>query len=191
MEDRDLLTRIQSGDEGAYDTVFRTWYPVLVRVAAALLRDEDAAEETAQDVMYELWRRRHLIEAGGTIRAYLLRAVRNRALNRLRHLRVRRDTERDVAALYDEPATADQPIVAKELRDAAQTALAELPPRCREIFELSRVDGLRYAEIAEALGISQKTVEAQMGKALKIFRERLAPWLPAGSRVAKGDPSHS
>jgi RNA polymerase sigma-70 factor (ECF subfamily) len=177
MEDRELLARIQAGDEGAYDTVFRTWYPVLVRVAAALLRDHDAAEEVAQDVMYELWRRRHVIGADNTLRAYLLRSVRNRALNHLRHLRVRRDSERDVAALYDEPVTADQPIVAAELETAVRQALLELPPRCREVYELSRVDGLRYAEIAEALGISQKTVEAQMGKALRIFRERLRPWM--------------
>lgn len=177
MEDRELLARIHAGDEAAYDTVFRTWYPVLARVAAALLRDTDVGEEVAQEVMYELWRRRQVVDASSTLRAYLLRAVRNRSLNRLRHQRVRRDAERDIEALYDEPVTADQPIVARELRDAAQAALIELPPRCREIFELSRVDGLKYAEIAEALGISQKTVEAQMGKALRIFRERLSTWL--------------
>ena len=178
MDDRDVLRRIQAGDEGAYDAVFRTWYPVLVRVASALLREQDAAEEVAQEVMLELWRRRNLIDAAVSLRAYLLRSVRNRSLNHLRHLRVRRQTESDVEALYDAPIGSDQPIVAKELAEAVQIALNELPPRCREVFELSRVQGLRYAEIAEALDISQKTVEAQMGKALRIMRERLAPWLP-------------
>lgn len=180
MDDRELLLRIQAGDEGAYDTVFRTWYPVLVRVGGAVLRDADAAEEVAQEVMLELWRRRHLVDAGVSLRGYLLRSVRNRALNHLRHLRVRRDTEPAVEALYTAPVGADQPIVAKELSDAVQVALRELPPRCREVFELSRVHGLRYAEIADALDISPKTVEAQMGKALRILRDRLAPWLPAG-----------
>jgi RNA polymerase sigma-70 factor (ECF subfamily) len=179
MEDRELLQRIQAGDEGAYDSVFRTWYPVLVRVAGVLLRDADASEEVAQEVMLELWRRRHLLDTGVSLRAYLLRAVRNRSLNHLRHLRVRRETESDVEALYDEPTGSDQPIVARELAEAVQVALRELPPRCREVFELSRVHGLKYAEIANALDISQKTVEAQMGKALKIMRERLAAWLPA------------
>ncbi len=182
MDDRELLQRIQAGDEGAYDTAFRVWYPVLVRVATALLREVDAAEEVAQDVMLELWRRRAVMDAGVSLRAYLLRSVRNRALNHLRHLRVRRDTETEVEALYDAPIGADQPIVAKELSEAVQLALRELPPRCREVFELSRVNGLRYAEIAEALGISQKTVEAQMGKALRIMRERLAAWLPDAAR---------
>lgn len=177
MEDGDLLRRIQSGDEGAFDTVFRAWYPTLVRVAAALLRETDAAEEVAQEVMIELWRRRHVVSADVSLRPYLLRAIRNRALNHLRHLRVRRDTETDVEATYDAPIATDQPIVATELSQAAEAAVRELPPRCREVFELSRVHGLKYAEIAETLGISQKTVEAQMGKALRIMRERLAPWL--------------
>jgi RNA polymerase sigma-70 factor (ECF subfamily) len=177
MEDPGLLRRIQSGDEGAYDAAFRTWYPVLVRVAAAIVKDVDAAEEVAQDVMVQLWRRRHVLDATLSLRAYLLRSIRNRALNQLRHARVRRDSAADVEALYDEPAGSDQPVVAGELTDAVHIALRELPPRCREIFELSRVDGLKYSEIAEALGISPKTVEAQIGKALRILRIRLAEWL--------------
>ncbi|MEX2179483.1 MAG: RNA polymerase sigma-70 factor [Gemmatimonadaceae bacterium] len=182
MDDRELLGKVRSGDAAAYDVVFRAWYPVLVRVAAALLRDTDAAEEVAQDVMYELWRRRGLMAADMSLRAYLLRSVRNRSLNQLRHLRVRRDSAVEVEALYDAPLGADQPIVAQELADAVNIAMSELPPRCREVFELSRRHGLRYAEIAEALDISQKTVEAQMGKALRVMRTRLAPWLDGSGR---------
>jgi RNA polymerase sigma-70 factor (ECF subfamily) len=183
MDERALLQKIQAGDEGAYDSAFRAWYPVLVRVATALLHDPDAAEEVAQDVMVELWRRRHLLDANVTLGAYLLRSVRNRSLNHLRHLKVRKRSESDVEALYDAPIATDQPIVATELAEAARHAVAGLPPRCREIFELSRVHGLRYAQIAEALDISPKTVEAQMGKALKILRERLAAWLPGGGAI--------
>ena len=68
-------------------------------------------------------------------------------------------------------------LVDEEMDVAVRQAVAELPERCREVFELSRVRGLRYAEIATALEISVKTVEAQMGKALRLLRERLAPWL--------------
>lgn len=183
MDDPALLQKIQAGDEGAYDSAFRAWYPVLVRVASALLRDRDAAEEVAQDVMVELWRRRHALDADVSLGAYLLRSVRNRALNQLRHLRVRKESESEVVALYEAPVGADQPIVAQELAAAAKQAFDQLPPRCREVFELSRIHGLRYAQIAEALDISQKTVEAQIGKALKIMRERLAAWLPRGDRL--------
>jgi RNA polymerase sigma-70 factor, ECF subfamily len=178
MDDRELLDKIKAGDEGAYDQVFRQWYAVLVRVAVALVKDTDAAEEVSQDVMHELWRRRGMLDADVPLRGYLLRSVRNRALNHLRHLRVRRETEGDVEALYEAPVTADQPTAARELFEAFQAAFNDLPPRCREVFELSRVHGLKYAEIAESLGISQKTVEAQMGKALRVLRERLRGWLP-------------
>ena len=149
----------------------------------ALVRDPDAAEEVAQDVMHELWRRRDSLDAAVSLRAYLLRSIRNRSLNHLRHLRVRRESETEIEALYDSPLPADQPIIARELADAVQIAFEDLPPRCREIFELSRIHGLKYAEIAQSLGISQKTVEAQMGKALRVMRERLAPWLPKGDTL--------
>jgi RNA polymerase sigma-70 factor (ECF subfamily) len=177
MDDGELLRRIQAGDEAAYDTAFRAWYPVIVRVAAAVLRDEDAAEEVAQEVMVQLWQRRHVVDVDTPLKAYLLRAVRNRSLNHIRHLKVRRDAEPDVELTYNAPLSADMPSGAKELAAAAKLAVSQLPPRCREIFELSRIDGLKYSEIAEALDISQKTVEAQMGKALRILRERLAEWL--------------
>jgi len=178
MDDRELLEKLRSGDEGAYDAVFREWYPALVRLAQSMVRDSDVAEEVAQDVMHELWRRRTLLESDVSVRAYLLRSVRNRALNQLRHRRVRRESEHDVEALYREPVASDQPVVARELAEAVQQVFNELPPRCREVFALSRVHGLKYAEIATALGISQKTVEAQVGKALRVMRERLAAWLP-------------
>lgn len=183
MEDQELLAKVKAGEEGAFDEVFRLWYPTLVRVAAALVHDHDAAEEVAQDVMHELWRRREALDSSVSLRAYLLRSIRNRSLNHLRHLRVRRESETEIEALYDAPLRADQPIIAKELADAVQVAFEDLPPRCREIFELSRIHGLKYAEIAESLGISQKTVEAQMGKALRVMRERLAPWLPKGETL--------
>jgi RNA polymerase sigma-70 factor, ECF subfamily len=151
--------------------------------ASALLHDSDAAEEVAQDVMVELWRRRHAMEADVSLGGYLLRSVRNRSLNHLRHMRVRKQTEPEVQALYESPVGSDQPIVAQELAAAVTQALAELPPRCREIFELSRIQGLKYSQIAEALDISPKTVEAQMGKALKVLRERLRAWLPKGDEL--------
>src|SRR5205823_4719467 len=119
----DVLHKLQAGDEGAYDAVFREWYPTLVRVATALVQDVDMAEEVAQEVMLELWRRKHVLDRDLSLKAYLLRSVRNRALNRLRHLRVRRDSEGDVEALYDEPVASDQPVIARELSDAIAVAM--------------------------------------------------------------------
>jgi RNA polymerase sigma-70 factor, ECF subfamily len=180
VDERELLGRIRLGDEDAFDAIFRAHYPPLVGMAEGMLRSRAIAEEVVQDVMLELWRRREELPIEESLRAYLFRATRNRALNHLRHVRVERRGEPDaIAATVDLP-TAPTALVEEEIDTALREAVAGLPERCREVFELSRVHGLRYAEIAGALGISVKTVEAQMGKALRILRERLAPWLPAG-----------
>ena len=186
MNDRELLERIRRGDEGAFDDVFRAHYAPLVGVAEAMLRSRAAAEDVVQDVMLELWRRREALPVQESLRAYLFRATRNRALNQLRHGRVERRSEPHVAGATADPPRAPASLVEEEIDAALNEAVNGLPERCREVFELSRVHGLRYAEIAGTLGISIKTVEAQMGKALRILRERLAPWLPgdadAGAR---------
>lgn len=178
MSDADLLTRLRAGDHGAFDACFRHWYPAAVRAGARLLRDEAQAEEVAQEVFLELWRRREALADGVSIGGYLLQAVRNRALNHLRHLKVRQRTEGTVEQLLEPVPHADAGADARELRLAIAAAVAELPPRTREVFLLSRERNLKYAEIAELLGVTVKAVEANMSRALKQLRERLAPFLP-------------
>ena len=183
MEERELLDRLRRGDDAAYEAIFRQWYAPLVATTAGLLRDRAPAEELVQDVMLELWRRRETLTLEQSLRAYLFQASRNRALNYLRRQRVETRGEPTIAAAMPTPAQADNEVREDELRVAIQAAIGGLPDRCREVFELSRIQGLKYTEIATALGISVKTVEAQMGKALRVMREKLAPWLPAGGTL--------
>ena len=183
MSDLDLLERLRAGDEQAFDTIFRTWYPALVRLAERMLRDRGVAEEIAQDVMLELWRRKDRLQAEGSPQAYLFQSTRNRALNHLRHLRVEQQAVPHLAGDSPSSPSASHELVNAEIQEALRTAIGDLPPRCRQVFELSRVRGLRYAEIAQTLGVSVKAVEAQMGRALKSLRERLAPWLPEGREM--------
>ena len=186
MDDRALFERLRQGDQGAFDTLFRSWYAPLVRVAESLLYDRGAAEEVVQDVMLELWRRREEIVLQQPPRAYLIQATRNRALNHLRRLKVEKRGEPRAAEQLSSPRQPDSHLTEAELDRAIRLAIAELPTRCREVFELSRVQGLKYTEIAEAMGISVKTVEVQMGKALRILRDRLQPWLPKGRSPTHG-----
>lgn len=183
MDERDLVVRLRGGDETAYDAIFRQWYAPLVATTTALLRDRGPAEEVVQDVMLELWRRREGITFETSLRAYLFQATRNRALNYLRRQRVEARGEATIAAGMPTPEPADSEAREGELNVAIQEAIAGLPDRCREVFELSRIRGLKYAEIATELGISIKTVEAQMGKALRVMREKLAPWLPEADGI--------
>jgi len=174
-----LLERIRAGDSDAFDAVFRANYAALVGSAERILGRRDVAEEIVQDVMLELWRRRETLAVEDSLRGYLFRATRNRSLNHLRHGAIEKRAEPELAANRAESgSSAHAALVEEEIEVAVKRAVADLPARCREVFELSRVHGLRYAEIATTLGISVKTVEAQMGKALRLLRERLAQWLP-------------
>jgi RNA polymerase sigma-70 factor (ECF subfamily) len=183
MDERELLDRLRRGDDAAYEAIFRQWYAPLVATTAALLRDQGPAEEVVQDVLLELWRRRESLHFEQSVRAYLFQAARNRALNYLRRERVEARGEPTIAATLPTPEQADAEVRESELNIAIQEAIAGLPDRCREVFELSRIQGLKYSEIATELGISVKTVEAQMGKALRVMREKLAPWMPDGGSL--------
>jgi RNA polymerase sigma-70 factor (ECF subfamily) len=178
-----LTERLRAGDESAFDELFREWYAPLVRVARGIVRSKAIAEEVVQEAMLELWRHRERLDADGSVQAYIMRSTKNRALNYVRHERVR-DRAAPLLSLEQGHATrAMDDVVGEEIGRAARQAVAALPERTREVFELSRVTGLKYAEIAESLGISIKTVEAQMGRALRHLREQLAPWLPGGDRL--------
>ena len=178
MTDRDLVARLRSGDHGAFDAIFRQWYEPAVRSATRILRDTGVAEEVSQDVFLELWRRRESFPSDSSLGAYVLQSVRNRALNHLRHLAVQQRSVVHIEALTEPAQHADVATHVSELEAAARDAIAGLPPRTREMFVLSRERGMRYSEIAETLGVSVKAVEANMSRALRVLRERLAPWLP-------------
>lgn len=181
-DDRELLARLRAGDQDAFDAIFRAQYAALVGLAESMLRSRAAGEDVVQDVMLELWRRREELTIQESLRAYLIRSTRNRALNQIRHAGVQRKAEPELVRDEAVSPTGASLLVAGELREAITAAIAELPPACREVFVLSRTHGLRYTEIAATLGISVKTVESQMGKALRHMRSRLAQWLP-GARA--------
>lgn len=178
-DEGELLARLRTGAEDAFDALFRRHYPMLVVSGTRLLGDRAQAEEIAQDVLLELWRRRESLQLTGPVGAYLHQAARNRGLNRLRRLRTERVGEPYVRAPGSSSPT-DARAISTELAQAVRDAIAGLSAPQREVFEMSRDRGLTYQEIATLLGLSVKSVEARMGRALKELRERLAPWLPEG-----------
>jgi len=159
--------------------MFRTAYNPLCNYAASFLRSRDEAEEAVQTVFIQLWEKRKEITIESSLKSYLYRAVRNTCMNVLKHEKVKKE-HADYAMHSGNAMTAaaSQTLVAEELEQRIAAALMKLPEQCRLVFKLSRFEELKYAEIAEQLGISIKTVENQMGKALRIMREQLKDYLP-------------
>ena len=163
-----------------YKALFRRYYPSLIFYATRLVGEEEA-EDVVQDVFVELWKRKDSIEIGEQIQAFLYRAVYTRALNVLKH----RNVEDGYCAAMEEinrrRAEFYQPdnnevirkIEDRELRKEIHDAINELPDKCKEAFKLSYLHDMKNKEIADVLGVSLRTVEAHMYKALKFLRNRL------------------
>jgi len=157
----------------------RAHYGRLCNFAYGLLHYRDVAEDIVQDVFARLWNHQDELDVRDPL-PYLYRAVRNRVVSHRRRQGVQEGWRRNVTAAADKPPHEDGPAAAVEAADLAAAfarALNELPERCRLVFTMSRDQTLTYAEIALALGISVKTVETQIGLALKALRVRLGPYL--------------
>lgn len=177
LDDQTLLLATQSGDAPAFDTLFRNYYAPLCRYARSLTEgDMDAAEDLVQQVFVKLWEQRSSFNVQWSVKAYLYKMVHNRGLNRIRDAKTEARYKTHHAAQLEQQHD-HQPGAASELSERIQNALATLPTECRRIFELSRFEAMKYREIADQLGISIKTVETQMGKALRIMRTELADYL--------------
>jgi len=174
INDSDIIRRIRNGDIGQFESLFRSSYVSLVRYAATLVRDHDTSEEIVQDLFFRLWKDREKLRIESSLNGYLFRSVHNRCLHHIEHARV---VERHAAEmLYREQETPESPsdiLNYRELQSRVAGILEKLPERCCRIFCMSRFEGLKYSEIAEKLSVSVKTVEANMGRALKEFRKEL------------------
>jgi RNA polymerase sigma-70 factor, ECF subfamily len=167
--------KIREGDINAFESLFRQYYAPLCNFAVKYVKDNDAAEEVVQDFFYQYWKNRESMTITVSLKAYLYMSVRNNCLKQLRQKGVRQKYADDVSSNLSERQlqTHQENLDIKELQNKIDEILDEMPERCATIFRMSRYEGLKYREIAHALSISIKTVEANMGKALQTLREKL------------------
>lgn len=176
---RDLILRLKEGDGKSYEILFQLVYPQLCAYANKFLNDMDEAEEITQEVFYRLWENRHLLDEDDSVKGYLFTAVKNRCLHFLEHQKVKNKYSEILQYVYahSQEDSAHEILVANELDKEFSKALEHLPSQCRKIFELNRMQGLKYAEIASHLKISQKTVETQMSRALHKLKLQLKDYI--------------
>ncbi len=185
FNEAELIRRIRDGDKEAFSVLFRTYYSDLCVFVQRYINLPATCENLIQDLFLNIWLQRSQWHPKGTARSYLYKAAQNRAFDYLRHQKVERiclqhhKVERELewelykSGQYHQDSHLDQSVDRKLLADI-QKAVNKLPERMKLIFTLNRDEGLSYSEIADVLEVSVKTVEAQMGRALKSLREQLS-----------------
>ncbi|HEV8305822.1 MAG TPA: RNA polymerase sigma-70 factor [Gemmatimonadales bacterium] len=169
----------------SFDELVRAHYGRLCNFAYRFVHSRDAAEDVVQAVFAQLWLQRDQFDVRDAL-PYLYQAVRNRLVTSRRAELVRERWRVSVAHEQRHAADAASEAELSELRGAVARAVGALPERCRLIFTMSREQDLSYAEIARILGISVKTVETQMGRALKALRISLADYLVVALLLVSG-----
>ncbi|MDH6533572.1 RNA polymerase sigma-70 factor [Parabacteroides sp. 52] len=169
-----VLKKIKEGDIKAFENIFRLYYSPLCMYATSLTGQMDTAEEIVQELFYVFWKERANIQLFHSLKSYLYGAVRNRSFQYLEHLEVRNRYRE--AILSQKPTGSISPLEQleyEELQQLIKRTIHRLPKRRQRIFQMHRLEGMKYAEIASALSVSVKTVEAEMSKALQTLRKEI------------------
>ena len=171
-DEREIFVLLKKGDEKAFESLFHKYYGLLCAYAARVIDDHDAAEELVQDFFVKLWEKREQLSVEISVKNYLFRSVKNHCINYIQHNKIKlkyarlavEETETSLNEEFDFPEP--------DIFEKIEICINELPEKRREIFRLSRRDGLKYHQIADKLQISVKTVETQMSLAFKSLREQ-------------------
>jgi RNA polymerase sigma-70 factor (ECF subfamily) len=178
-----LMDSIKKGNHKSFELVFKTYYPKLCVYAFEYTRQMETAEDLVKDFFVDFWESREKISVNSSLSGYLFRSVHNACINYLK-----RNKEKNKTSLIDDfssieiklknPYSDEYPlgnIYAKELEEQLKIQIGKLPEQCREIFLLSRIEGLPHKKIAEKLNISENTVKVQIFRALCKLKETLLP----------------
>lgn len=179
LDEQQIFDDLKEGDEEAFSSLFRKYYRDLVLFAGTILPDrKELCEDIVQNVFTDLWNHRKKRVIKTSVKGFLLQSVRNGCLDELRHDGVVRvHTEYMAFSGIDRDWETEEYILYSDLENHLKKGLNRLPEECRNVLVLSRIEGLRYKEIAEKLQISERTVEERIAKALKFLRRFLSDFL--------------
>ena len=177
ISETEIIARLQAEDKAAMQILFQKYYKTVCGKSYQVVKDKAAAEDIAQDVFVKLWQKRKQLNIKSSLGAYLQRMAFNESISYLRKHKKYMQQEEVTPQLPVEAESSEQLLLDNELNKHITNAIDALPHRCRLIFQMSRHEELTYKEIASKLDISIKTVENQMGKALRILRQRVQSYL--------------
>lgn len=177
-KETDTNSKIEGDGKDLFEMLFKSFYKPLCIFSNNLVKDRSAAEDIVQEVFLKIWNKREDLDPSRSIKSYLFRATYNHTLNYLEKEKQHFNLT-DYTDVTKEPNSphADEDIQLKEMEAEVRKAIDHLPVKCRAVFLMCREQEMTYKEVAEAMNISVKTVENQMGKALKTLREKLAPYM--------------
>lgn len=179
MKEHLLIEGLERKDKAVFDYIFNYYYSSLCAFAMQYTNDRDVSEDLVQDLFISLWMEAPNLRINSSLKSYVFTGVKNRCFDYQKHQKVvKKYKVYELFSSKNGDNATESYFAESELRLAIQKSLEKLSPRCREIFELSRHKGLSNQEISEKLGISKRTVELQISKALKILRNELIEFLP-------------
>ncbi|MBN1926843.1 MAG: RNA polymerase sigma-70 factor [Prolixibacteraceae bacterium] len=172
--EKELFQQIKEGNKQSFEKLFRYYYAPLCHFSRKYIADADECEEVVQGFFLKVWEKRMELDINTSVKNYLFSSVRNRCLNYIKHQKIKLGYKNEVIQNDNTSFNPDDYLLEVDLQKKIREGIDSLPARRKEIFLLSRDEGLKYREIADRLGISIKTVETQMGQALKDLREKLS-----------------
>lgn len=174
-----LLKQLQKGNEKAFTSLFRKYYKDLVLFAGYFLSEKDVCEDIVQTVFVNVWDKRKDLNYKVSFKSFLLTSVKNNCLDELRHRKVVTEFQNNYN-IFDNSLnlSTEHAVLYSELNSNLNKGLSLLPEKQREVFEMSRLQGIKYKEIAQQLNISERTVEDRMAKTMKILLSYLKDYLP-------------
>ncbi|MBA4407968.1 MAG: RNA polymerase sigma-70 factor [Bacteroidota bacterium] len=172
-DDKELYLKFKEGDERAFQALFRKYYSAMCHFARQFLNDSELAEETVQDMFVKIWEKRKTLNIETSVKHYFFRSIHNQCLNQIQHEKIKKQYAGMVLESSHQDIDPEHYYIEVGLIQRIEQSIDALPPKRKEIFRLSREQGMKYKEIADTLNISIKTVEAQMGLALKHLRYEL------------------
>jgi len=183
--------QLANNDRNSFKDIFRDYYQPLCHLSLHYLEDDDEAKGVVQEAFVRLWEIRHKLNTDSNLRNFLFTLVKNNCLNILKRRQIllkHHEKIRWMEMHYQYESLVrmgDDYMEFDELRERIDRAIQNLPDHCRVVFELSRFEDLKNREIAEKLGVTQKTVEAHLTKALKLLRNDLKDYLPIFAVITK------